>query len=55
MDDLELREKKTELNEYSLEWWVSEKTLGKSSGVFDMWEKKLYTKFFLSYWANEKN
>ena len=54
MDDLELQEKKSELNEYGLEWQVSEDTQGESSWVFYMWEKELYTEFFHSYWANEE-
>ena len=33
MDDIELQEKKSQLNECGLEWWASEDTLGEWSWV----------------------
>ena len=54
-DDLEWQEKKSELNEYGLEWQVSGDMLGDLSWVFCLlWEKELYTEFYHLYWANEE-
>ena len=45
-DDLEWREKKSELNEQGLLWQVSGDILGDFSWVFHKREKELHTEFF---------